>query len=150
MVFNYREKHGGGDWEDKQVKWNFGVKSVDELEYDEVQKCYYVTYQDISLFSLLEEVIGGDTVVDTNHPHVTRAYDPEPIDIMIAAGGDELYNYIQVNAQAGGLSQTIPDYTNIAGGYGVFSSRINKFKSIPLSSRAQLDLYTKPWGFTQH
>lgn len=139
MVFHYKEKHGE-TWEYKQVKWNFGTKSVDDLNYDDQQKCYYVTYQDVSLFSLLEDAIG-------NNYNVTRAFDQDPIDIMIAAGGDELYNYIQVNAQAGGFSQTVPDYTNVTGGYGVFSSRINKIKSISLTSRAQVDLFDKPWGF---
>ncbi|MCR5660039.1 MAG: DUF4249 family protein [Bacteroidales bacterium] len=139
MAFHYKEKRGDV-WEDKQVNWNFGSKSLDELNYDDQQKCYYVTYQDISLFTLLEDAIGNDL-------NVTRAFDLNPIEIMIAAGGDELYNYIQVNAMAGGLSQTVPDYTNVTGGYGVFSSRINKTKSISLTSRAQVDLFSKPWGF---
>ena len=146
MVFNYREKHGSIE-EGKQVVWNFGTKSIDELTYED--GFYFVTYGVNSLFNLLEEAIGGDTVVDTNHPHVERYFDQYPLEIMIAAGGEELYNYIQVNSQAGGWSQTVPDYTNIVGGYGVFSSRINKYQPARISSRAQLDLYDKPWGFKQ-
>lgn len=140
MVFNYKEKHGQ-IIENKQVKWNFGPKSINELIYEDGH--YYVTYNVNSLFSLLSNAIGGDTI------NVTRYFDPKPVDIMIAAGGEELYNYIQVNAQAGGLSQSVPDYTNISGGYGVFSSRINISKTIAISQRAQSDLYGKPWGFTQ-
>lgn len=140
MVFNYREKHGETEVA-KQVKWNFGSKSVDELTYED--GTYIVTYSMNSLFNLMADAIGGDTI------GVTRFFDPKPVDIMIAAGGEELYNYIQVNSQAGGLAQTVPDYSNISGGYGVFSSRVNLSRSVALSPRAQSDLYGKPWGFTQ-
>jgi hypothetical protein len=128
------------------VKWNFGSKATDELAYED--GVFYVTYGVNSLFNLLAEAIGGDTVVDINHPHVQRYFDERPIEILVAAGGDELYNYIQVNSVSG-YSQTVPDYTNVYGGYGVFSSRINKSKHAKISGQAQTDLYNKPWGFTQ-
>ncbi len=141
MFFNYREKHGATEVL-KQVKWDFGTKSINQLTYED--GTYVVTYSMNSLFNLLEEAIGGDTLA------VTRYFDEEPFEIMIAAGGEELYNYIQINSQAGGLSQTIPDYTNIRGGYGVFSSRIHKSRLAKLASRAATDLYGKrAWNFVQ-
>ena len=141
MYFNYMEKHGT-TVANKQVKWDFGTKSIDQLTYED--GTYIVTYSMNSLFNLLEEAIAGDTMA------VTRYFDEEPIEIMIVAGGEELYNYIQVNSQAGGFSQTIPDYTNISGGYGVFSSRINKIRKARLSGRAACDLYGKrAWNFVQ-
>lgn len=146
MVFNYKEKHGDME-EEKQVHWNFGVKTNEEL-IDITTGSYCVTYGVNSLFNLLAEAIGGDTVTDANHPHVQRYFDTKPIEIMIAAGGDELYNYIQVNSVSG-YSQTIPDYTNIKGGYGVFSSRINISKAVGITGPTQTDLYGKPWGFVQ-
>ena len=145
MVFHYREKHGDVE-EEKQVQWNFGSKTTDELAYED--GVYFVTYGVNSLFNLLADAIGDDTVVNSNHPHVQRYFDTKPVDILIAAGGDELYNYIQVNSVSG-YSQTVPDYTNVHGGYGVFSSRINKIKQVKISGRAQTDLYDKPWGFVQ-
>lgn len=141
MYFNYREKHGATEV-NKQVKWDFGTKSVDELYYEDGY--YVVTYGMNSLFNLLERSIGSDTI------GVTRYFDENPIEIVIAAGGEELYNYIQINAQAGGLSQSIPDYTNIKGGYGVFSSRINKSRTAKISSLAAAGLYGKTaWHFVQ-
>lgn len=141
MFFNYKEKHGATEVS-KQVKWDFGTKSINQLTYE--YGTYVVTYSMNSLFNLLEEAIGGDTIA------VTRYFDREPFEIMIAAGGEELYNYIQINSQAGGLSQTIPDYTNIHGGYGVFSSRIHKSRLAMLSSRAATDLYGKrAWNFVE-
>lgn len=141
MYFNYKERRGATEV-NKQVKWDFGTKSIDEMPYE--GGVYSVSYGMNSLFNLLETAIGGDTI------GVTRYFDEKPMEIHIAAGGDELYNYIQVNAQAGGLSQTVPDYTNINGGYGVFSSRINKSVVAILSGRAESDLYGKSaWHFVQ-
>jgi len=149
MVFHYREKHGDVV-EEKQVKWDFGAKSIDELGYEDHNglRTYVVNYAVNSLFQLLADAIGGDTVVNPSQPHVQRFFDEKPVDIMIAAGGSELYNYIQVN-QVSGYSQTVPDYTNVTGGYGVFSSRINLLKSVTISATAQRELYAKSWGFTQ-
>ena len=141
MYFNYKEKHGATEV-NKQVKWDFGTKSVDELYYEDGY--YVVAYGMNSLFNLLERAIGSDTI------GVTRYFDENPIEIVIAAGGEELYNYIQVNSQAGGLSQSVPDYTNINGGYGVFSSRINKSRNAKISGRTAADLYGKrAWHFVQ-
>ena len=146
MVFNYQEKHGN-TLENKQVKWNFGAQSIDQLPYE--SGSYFVTYEMNSLFNLLEDAIGNDTVSDPNHPNVERYFDEFPIDILIAAGGEDLYNYIRVNSVSS-YSQSVPDYSNIDGGYGVFSSRVNRSKSVRLSMRASSDLYGKTaWGFKQ-
>lgn len=139
MAFHYTEQKGNSPIVNKQVTWKFGSKSTDELSIDESN--FYVSYAENSLFSLLEAAIGNDTI------GVTRLFASKPIEISIAAGGEELFNYIQVNALSGSFSQTIPDYTNVIGGYGVFSSRVNITKFITLSSRATSDLYGKNWGF---
>lgn len=146
MVFHYRESHNDGPFVNKEVVYSTGPKSVDELGQEE--QSYYVVYAENLLFNLLEEAIGGDTVINPNHPHVVRYFDPKPMEIIVSAGGDELYNYIQVNQQTG-YSQTIPDYTNIMGGFGVFSSRINLSKDVTISSVAAAGIYSKPWGFKQ-
>ena len=111
---------------------------------------FFFSYNNNVLFNLLRDAIGADTVYDANHPNVERFFDLKPIQIQLSAGADELYNYIQVNSQSSFL-QTVPDYTNVSGGYGVFSSRINLTKEVGLSSMAQTDLYGKEsWGFVQH
>ena len=143
MVFYYRESHNGGPFVNKEVSYRFGVKSADELNKESTM--FYVTYSENALFTLLKDAIGSDTVVNPNHPHVVRYFDAKPMRITLAAGGDELFNYIQVNQQSG-FSQSIPDYTNINGGYGVFSSRVNIKKTVKLGYRAQADMTT--FGFT--
>ena len=148
MVFYYKESHNGGAFVDKEVSYSFGAKNIDELS-QEGSNMYFVTYSENALFTMLREAIGSDTVVDVNHPHIVRAFDNKPMRIMMTAGGDELYNYIQVNQQSG-FSQTVPDYTNVFGGYGVFSSRIHLDKQVAISARAQSDLYgIDAWGFKQ-
>lgn len=147
FVFNYRESIDNGPMVEKQVKYSFGARNVDELG-KEGSTVYYVNYGENVLFNLLAEAIGGDTVIDANHPNVVRYFDQKPITLYLAAGGDELYNYIQVNSQSS-YSQTVPDYTNITGGFGVFSSRKNLVMDAMISGRTQTDLYGKPWGFVQ-
>ena len=147
MVFYYWESHNGGPFEQKALTYKFGAKSIDELNKD--GNMFYVTYSENALFNMLRDAIGSDTVVNPNHPHVIRYFDKKPMTITIAAGGDELYNYIQVNQQTG-FSQTVPDYTNIFGGRGVFSSRVNLVKNVVISARTQSDLYgIEAWGFQQ-
>lgn len=147
MTFYYRESHNGGSFVNKEVNYRFGVKSADELNKESTM--FYVTFAENALFTLLKEAIGADTVVNPNHPHVVRYFDAKPMRITLAAGGDELYNYIQVNQQSG-FSQSIPDYTNISGGRGVFSSRVNLVQDVRISPRTQSDLYgISAWGFQQ-
>lgn len=146
FVFTYHESINGGPMVDKQVSHSCGTKSIDEMSAE--NGVFFFTYSDNILFNLLENAIGADTVMDVNHPNVVRTFDKYPIQIRLAAGADELYNYIKVNSQTG-FSQTIPDYTNVTGGYGVFSSRINLTSDVQISAGTQVDLYGKPWGFVQ-
>ena len=147
MVFYYRESVNGGPLTDKQVSYSFGVKTLDDLT-QENDWVYSASYGMNTLFNLLETAIGGDTVINENHPNVFRYFDEKPMKVFLSAGGDELYNYIQINSQTG-YAQSVPDYTNVNGGYGVFSSRINLVKDVLISSATQRDLYGKPWGFVQ-
>ncbi len=146
MVFKYREKKSGGPEVVKSVNHTFGVKSVDELLIE--NNISYFIYGENLLFTLLTEAIGGDTIDVVRH---FGAYpgDDHPIELFLAAGGDELFNYIQVNSNTGSFSQTVPDYTNVNGGYGVFSSRINLTKDVLISANTQVDIFGKPWGFRE-
>ena len=141
MQFFYREFKQGQE-SLKEVHYAFPAKSVDDPDMVAENDIYTIKYNQNLLFTLLEYAIGGDTL------NVTRYFGD--FYLSIAAGGEELYNYIQVNQQAGGLAQTIPDYTNIVGGYGVFSSRINVKRKVDLTPRTQTDLIGKSgWGFRQ-
>ena len=141
--FYYKERHQGEtDWTLKSVRYSFGMKNLDEIDNED--GIYFVNYSQNLLFNLLNAAIGNDI------EHVERTFHPQnSFVISLAAGGEELYSYITINQGAGGLSQNIPDYTNIKGGYGVFSSRVNLEKTAKLSARTQTDLIGMPWHFSQ-
>ncbi len=139
LVFNYKEKKGNGPVTDKKVSWSYGAVGLNDLVYE--NNHYSMTYSETTLFNYLTTAIGADTV------NVERYIGS--FNVYLSAGGTELYNYIQINAPSEGLSQNIPDYTNINGGFGVFSSRINLMKTVLLSARTQTALYAKNWGFKQ-
>ena len=140
LQFNYKELRGG-QLIDKEVHWSLGAKSIDELDYDDASGMPYFSCSRNALFNYLTTAIGGDTI------NVVRFMGD--FVVSLSAGGDELYNYIQVNSPTEGFSQTIPDYTNIKGGYGVFSSRIHINKVVQLQGSTQTEIYSKPWGFQQ-
>ena len=146
MAFYYQESVNGGPLVDKQVSFSSGAISVDDLGTE--SQNLYITYLENTLFNALAEAIGADTVIYPDHPNVVRYFNDHPMKIFVTAGGDELYNYIQVNSQSG-FSQTVPDYTNVNGGYGVFSSRVHLVEEVGISSPTMRDLYGKPWGFAQ-
>ncbi len=139
MVFNYKEKKPGQPMTNKQVSWSSGAINADDLDIE--NSVYYVNYAQTRLFTELASRIGGDTI------NVERYIGK--FNIIVAAGGEEFYNYVQVNAPNGGFNQTIPEYTNVHGGFGVFSSRINIMKEVGLSQRTQAELYGMNWGFRQ-
>ena len=139
MVFNFKEKRPGQDTVRRQVSWSLGKRSASELTIENM--VYVISYGQGLLFNALRDAIGDDT------HNVDRFIDN--FVIQLAAGGEELFNYIQVNSPSEGISQTIPDYTNINGGYGVFSSRINLEKRAMMTSSTTLKLYEMGWGFKQ-
>lgn len=138
IQFRYKETlQGVGTF--KTVRYSFGMRNVESLS--EENGVFSISYSQNLLFNLLRTAMAGNP----EQTHYT--YDPsQSFTVSLAAGGDELYNYIQINQSAGGLSQSVPDYTNIVGGYGVFSSRVNIGKILRLSARTQSDMTS--FGFT--
>ncbi len=55
--------------------------------------------------------------------NLTRSF--QTIDIVVDAGGEDLFNYINIGQANTGITsaQAIPNYTNLSNGLGVFSSR---------------------------
>lgn len=144
MQFNYKETHPGQDAVNKKVEWSLGTFNANDMNFSEIgnYKEFEVPYKHEALFNMLGSKIGGDTI------NAERLIGN--LNIMIAAGGSELYNYIEVNAPSSSISQNISDYTNINGGYGVFSSRINISKNVNITPNTITALIGKSgWGFKQ-
>lgn len=107
---------------------------------------YVFNYPCSSLFHELAQEIGDDSL----KLNVERIFFEPSIEVVLSAGGDELNNYIMVNESNNSIVQTIPDYTNINGGYGVFSSRTQFTHHARLTSQTLIELMShRSWQFRQ-
>lgn len=143
MRFSYSEVHPGQPMERKEISWGYGAKTLDSYEKVTGTENLYEFYYPMNiLFNLLEHAIGDDIVWDDNHPNVIRYIDD--FEVFVSASAEDFYIYYQ--SLQDGLSLST-EYSNVDGGWGLFSSRIFVKKSVPLSARARYDLFRKPWGF---
>jgi hypothetical protein len=136
LKFNYLELHGF-DSVPQSIEWSLGTYPETSLELD--HNMYVVSHKSEAFYTKLAEKLQGDTI------GVTRLVANPAICISIAAGNEELYNFISVNAPSSSIVQSIPEYTNVKGGYGVFASRTLKEKKVRFNSIYDI---TK-WGFRQ-
>jgi hypothetical protein len=87
--------------------------------------------------------------MDANHPNVVRYMDD--FVISISAGGDDLnYYYLANQGQINSPISLVTTYTNIEGGYGLFSSRTTIKRTVTLTSSCKRDLFSvSAWGFKE-
>ena len=147
MQVNYREQHAGQEMVRKHVSWSYSPKPLSSYELAiGTEDCYYMYYSVNTLFGSLSNAIGNDTVWDTSHPNVVRYIDD--FVITMSVGGRELYeSYEMSNVIENGLM--VANFSNIEGGYGLFSSRIYLVRSLRISKINKLDLFKMPWGFVE-
>jgi hypothetical protein len=148
IQFNYSEQHGNQEVEWKSISNSFGTKLVYEYA-SSADNVYYVTCPADWLFEELENAIGGDTIIDANHPNVIRHIGS--FEIYISAGGQELGAYYASHqAQLNSPMSLVSVYTNIEGGYGMFSSRTNIKNEAELSYTAIREIFARTaWGFKE-
>ena len=104
-----------------------------------------VPYQPSSFIPSLASFLGNDTL-----KNVERLISEPSLVLSVAAGGEELYNFIAVNGPSNSIVQNIPEYTNVNGGYGVFSSRTLLQKKLRLSAQSLTDITGREnWRFRQ-
>ena len=148
MQFNYREQLAGHEMKQKHIRRAFGTRTIDQF-IRIGGNSYYLEYSQNWLFNTLALAIGGDTIVDPNHPNVVRYVDD--FVISISAAGEDLYYYYAANQeQQNSPVGFVSVYSNIDGGYGLFSSRTTVRKAVNLSKSTKNDLYSKAsWGFME-
>ena len=151
IQFNYREQKNGHSIVRKSVDRSFGTRPLNEFHKIEGTDNYYsLEYSENWLFNALAYAIGGDTIVDPNHPNVTRYIDDFIITIS-AAGDDLAYYYIANQAQTESPISLVTTYTNIEGGYGLFSSRTKIERVAKLSANTKRELFgMTSWGFKEN
>ena len=149
MQFNYREQLEGREMQQKHVSRSFGTRTLDQFIYIG-GNLYCLEYSVNWLFNALENAIGGDTIVNPNHPNVVRHIDD--FIISISAAGEDLYCYYIANqAQQYNPTGFVSIYSNINGGFGLFSSRTTIKRKAKLSSATKRELLAESsWGFVEH
>lgn len=144
IEFHYTEISPTHDSVEKVMHWSLGTHSIDDLAFE--NGCYSTPYKASLFFANLAMELGNDTLDRT----VERVFFEPSLRVSLAAGGSELYNFISVNAPSSSIVQNIPEYTNINGGYGVFSSRAFITKKLKLSSQTVTELINHDnWNFRQ-
>lgn len=141
--FNYIEIGPSQDSVPHVVTMSLGTHPATELSCENDQ--YSLTYHPNIFYSALAEEIGADSLLN-----VDRVVFEPSLRVKISAGGDELYNFISVNGPSASIVQIVPEYTNVNGGYGVFSSRTTIEKKVKLSSQTFVELCNhENWHFRQ-
>ena len=150
MKFNYREQISGREMRSRNVKRSFGTKPLyDYPKIEGTDNTYCQEYSINWLFNALANAIGDDTVVDPEHPNVVRYFDDFVVTIS-AAGEDVYYYYLANHAQESNSAGLVSVYSNINGGYGLFSSRTTIKKEVRLSNLTKQELYAMTsWGFVE-
>ena len=139
LTFYYKElRPGNPDTLYKSMYWYLGTRTSNSLDGAETMN---VSYLGENFYSMLGQQIddalnvkrwAGDVVVN------------------ISAGGDQLNTFIDVNAPSSSIIQEVPQYTNIDGGTGIFSSRRSISRSYKLLSTSEDKLINDyNWGFTR-
>lgn len=148
MQFNYREQHVGQEMVRKHVSWSYGAKPLSSYEkVSNTDNAYYHYYSPNTLFNVLAQAIGSDTVWSESHPNVVRYIDD--FVVIMSVGGHELYQYYE-NNNVLESSFSVTNFSNINGGVGLFSSRVVIYNTPRLSSATRRDLFAKKsWGFKE-
>lgn len=96
---------------DKYVDWHLGQKLSTSTSFVSPMQ---IDLGKDDFFLMLKSKLKAD-------PNIIRK--AGKVDFSFTAGAEELYNYYRINNSSTGLSQSIPSYSNINGGLGIFSCR---------------------------
>lgn len=144
LEFRYAEIWNGTDTVYRKMDMDLGTRSQNDLIYE--LGTYKFSYPNADFYQKLRHSMGEDTL-KTN---VDRLLFEPCLTVKLSAGGVELYNFISVNGPSTSIVQNIPEYTNVNGGYGVFSSRTTIEKEMRLSSQTFTELLRhENWRFRQ-
>ncbi len=146
MSFTFKEqRYPGGDSIPRTMHWRLGRFSSDYLYYNFVDNSYYkVTYKPERFYEQLIDFLGDDTAVFG----LTRFIGDYPVEITVAAAGEELTQYMEWNSIGNYGTVSGNDFTLIDGGVGVFSSRMTTKSRVRLAGTTVPELVAhRNWGF---
>lgn len=136
IFFNYKELNSVGDTTFKRTEWVFPEQtSKDITGLDEIE----VAYLNENFFTLCTNNI---PYVDQPTENAVVKRIASSCDLEVTVVGDEFNTYLDANGPSTGLLIEKPSYSNIVNGLGLFSSRYQIHRSIPLGAETILDLST--------
>ena len=157
IVFYYREVNlTSGDTTHHSISWKQSQYVADGGE-----SVIQINIEGENFYSYVGSIVGA---IPANYKRLIGRglVDTEPdgnsddhVDVFINVGGEELYNYIEINKPAAsGVLLDKPVYTNITNGLGIFSSRtsnsvLNKSLSVKSVIELKAGQYTSAMGFFQ-
>jgi hypothetical protein len=114
MIITYYEfKKGSTNINEKVLTWNLATSYRGNNDVDEVDEIT-ITLEGQRFYDYLASQIEADLTLERSIKNIK---------FVFSAGGEEIFNYINVNQPSVGTIQKKPEYSNIQNGYGVFSSR---------------------------
>ncbi|MBR3699854.1 MAG: DUF4249 family protein [Bacteroidales bacterium] len=144
LKFSFIEVGPNNDSVVRCMTWPLGAHPEHQLTIE--NNIYTLPFKPNLFFYNMAAFLGNDTL----NNNVERLVTDYPLEVSIAAGGDELYNFISVNAPSNSIVQNLPEYTNVSGGYGVLSSRVMLNKRMRISGNTLPDLMKHDhWHFRQ-
>lgn len=147
FAFNFKEqREPDGDSVPRTMQWYIGTYVDYELSHFMEGDCYVFHYRPESFFAELESFIGADTL--KAGVYLKRFFGDYPVDVIIAAGGDKLSQYVHTSDALVGATQVSNDFALINGGNGVFSSRMTIRHAVGLGGETVPDLLAeRKYGF---
>jgi hypothetical protein len=113
-TFRYKEYYANGDSAQLSITRNDGdIEQSGSAENPSVQ---IPSFSGLDFYTWLGETIPVD-------PNVTRRRF-EGLDLRISVAHTDLHQFMQVSEPVTGIAQVQPEYTNLQGGRGLFSSRL--------------------------
>lgn len=147
LVFHFREvkNNAPGDTVDRSIAWTlFELKKTNTNEIKTMQYTFRTEQFFRFLGNNLEKPVNSQYLINRN----------DSMEFIYSAGANEIYTYIRIHRPSSGIVQKKPEYTNIKGGKGIFSSRsVNRFK-VGLSDTTVEAIisnkFTKPLNFVHY
>ena len=145
MRFTFLEQRTpDGDSVPRTMEWKVGTFMDDLLFSNMDGEAYYFFYRPEAFYENLEKFIGADTSI----MGLKRYIEDYPVEVIIAAGGEKLRQYIYENDPSYGFVGGNNEFTLIDDGYGVLSSRMTIKRYVRLGGETVPDLVKeRKWGF---
>ena len=107
----------------RYIDWGMGTKKSVKLNGGEEMR---IAYSNDGFYTLIaNEIPYSDPTQEAN---VKERY-TNNVDFIIAVAAEDLNTYMEVNEPSNSIVQERPEYTNISGGIGIFSSRYKNIRT---------------------